>query len=349
MKVIFIFLGFLFQILNGSLIEPAYIIERILTWPHDWLGITASLEFRDFVVSRMNKEKYGLGLPAEFRKRKYLLLYYYCNIKILKLYFSIKDETEEVKKLLDLIEEYYKFFFSMHAIDDKIKKSSIYELESHIRRCGEKEEGISPEALVKKAKIIKLISKVHSYEFRDVIYRITEFTRTTMYISHVLELKKKQLYSKFGLKEHGSEEELNTQLDNELEIFNPKTSDVTLIHAADYIRSSNQKYYSDPLEFYIIWRKNCMAIYCAMSLRGTAEQQALIERHGIYYRLSRYFSTGFIYEAYDERHDLCKNMIKYVHQNNLTTTVNFFELCYEKHSELFADISSSSLFSGILI
>jgi hypothetical protein len=227
---------FLFSLLDCSKklsSEECSIVQTIISYPHSWIGFTDGLKIRDKINSLIINLR---PLPMEFRKRKFLLLYNYDKIKILKAYFQIQTEDEHLKAFLDTAEEYYQIFFKKKNFHSRLWKLSAWDIMKVLKNKSQNihddedvQDNISALILVQplihcKRKLKSTTSGEEADGILKLVKRImndiksSKFNREK-YITHIGDLRFHEIYSSFRLIEHGRKEDLFAQLDRYLDEF----------------------------------------------------------------------------------------------------------------------------------
>jgi hypothetical protein len=120
-----IFITLLFLVIHYSSASQSFDINSIINYPHDWIGFTDSIKFGNYLNSLIDRQG---EYPTVFRNRIFLIRYLYNKIKKLKVYFRIKYETIELKRILDIAELYYEVFFVEKTYFAKYMEISFKEL-----------------------------------------------------------------------------------------------------------------------------------------------------------------------------------------------------------------------------
>jgi hypothetical protein len=342
-----IFILFLFPLLNCSTTsqsEEPNIIHEIISYPHNWIGLIDCLRFREF-ITLIDYEK--RPLPTEFRGRKFLLLYNYNKIRILKGYFSFQNETKTVKEFWDLVEEFYRIFFKAKSYIDNILNVSAAQLYDIAVQTIQGEED-DPED-VKRMNDLKRSLGLFRQSQRDIVNEPQEFLRISTeviadvmksiplcerYLCYYSDLRYIYDFSVLGLVEHGTPEVLKAQLDKKLDEFTMEVG-VELL-AAYFIYRENTKFFH--LLDYIREKYASIAIEIATMPITPHKQEILIKNHQHYRYLLKLHADIVPKDILRSRDGfaLCSNLkILCLTNFNEILIFTFHDICYRFHPELF--------------
>jgi hypothetical protein len=360
MKLNCFFLFSLFLGLKGSQNEQIDMIRMIITYKHDWIGFTDSLNFRKFIHSFIVNEE--LLLPTEFRGRKFLLFFLYNEIKILRLYFSLVNETIAIKKLFDLLEDIFQIFFTsqklLNAANEfseeelhelALNKTCLYEDAKDTEKINNLKQALSNLLLQYRNSWIKM-SDLEACEKNALVERIAEgfkgISLSVDFFYYFSNLKFYQSYLEFGFIEHGTRKVLKDQLDKQLYEFaeSGMMGNGRKVLAAIYIYRKKTK--SKGLPDYVgkLYARN--AIMLVKERQSLCEMQYLDERD----RLLQLSRSLFIYYSKSLFHlinskyvsELCTKLKsacdRFKYDTDLFST--FHEICYERFPNLFKDLIS---------
>jgi hypothetical protein len=351
---IFIFLSCLLNCLNGSQNDPNAIIQAIVSYPHKWIGFKLRAQFRNLVASCISDELEGKPLPKAFRGRKFILLNYYDRLPVTKAYLSNKEESENVKRFFDVLEEYFRIFHTREDLSKAMENLSPKEIHclAEYKYLEYKLESGEVDRIRDLANLLESIkNEISSSSIgNDAFMIIDAIVNDVMQISLIRDYfvyHSNWEYCKrmalLGLTEHGDKKILQAQLNEQLKKFIPETleGETNVVTAFQILKFNTYNIY---LSDYVrkIFAKS--AIELASTVNPPAEQQQVLdenfERNRIlFFHYSKYFfkRTSPFYVR-----RLCTKLISACKRYNYTEKLfsALYEICFESNSHLFADLIS---------
>jgi hypothetical protein len=354
-KILFLLL---FSLLNCSENLPREeefdIVQSIISYSHKWIGFTDCLKIRETINSIIDDI---LPTPPEFRGRRFLLLYNYERIKILQTYLQIRTEGEHLKNFLDLAEKYYEIFFKHSSFHSKILGLSAWDIlrliqSGNLYDCEDLVDEKAANNLVDSLRFHKKKLKLEikgkgAQNILELVWRIMKDIKSPepfleKYAYHIASVKLIYDYLPFGLKEHGTEEELLAQVDECMDKFSTGSFEEEMaIFISHVILDKNYDNYSNALDF-IRKKFSATSALLIASSEGPEDKGLLIK----YERLRRihssfiskkvaleYFRSEYVKILCADLRDEC-----WLLNFNEIAVITFYEICHSTCPDIFRDI-----------
>jgi hypothetical protein len=271
------------------------------------------------------------------------------------MYFYFKNESEIITRIFDLIEEFFKIFFT--------RGKFIKAAEEHSKLGFYEQPNVPFESYKDDAEDVKKINDLkesllalhQQCDFswiKEVTAEIRGHVRAVArmigyiknyspidYFDHFSDLKFFQHYADYGLIEHGDKKVLQDQLNKVLYEFAENSAVGTKVLAAKCILKGNTKFFYLPDYIRKLYADN--AIELISKLRPLQEEKALARNlqlsRALYIRCSPLFP-----ERTDSSyvHRICRNLLgacNTYHYNEVLFSV-FHEICYEGWPQLFTSL-----------